>query len=341
MYPYNILKNAIVVFIKGKPHNIDASHPNFLHVKEAIKAGQWDGIEDMVNIPKAIKRASKGLVDVYDGMITYQGRTVNSHLAKRILDMQSEGFEVTPWINFMDKLYSNPDKYSVEQLYPFLERAILPITPDGDFLAYKYVRMDYKDQYSGTFDNSPGKVVEMDRSLCNNNPNDHCSAGLHFCSKDYLPLNYSQPSSGYRIVIVKVNPRDVVSVPNDHNFQKARACRYVVVGELNEDYSIEDMEAKSVLPEPRSAKQINVGQKIASRPLEDRMVSYINRHLRECIGCDITVRQVASALKVNNAAIVANVGGKVFMYKNSRKAAVALSNQRLGVKKAYKKEGLE
>lgn len=77
-----------------------------------------------------------------------------------------------------------------------------------------------------------------------------------------------------------------------------------------------------------------------NRPLEDRIVRYINKHLVECVGCDITVRQVASAIKVNNADIVANIGGKVFIYESSSKTKSALSNQRVGVKKAFKKEGL-
>jgi hypothetical protein len=334
MYPYNLLKNAVVVFIKGKPYTIEASHPNYEFVRTAIKTADWASLPDLVDIPAAVVRASHGLVQVMDGLITYKGKAVNSHLAARILEFMSQGFDTGPWVKFMDKLYSNPDTFSIQQLYGFLERAKLPITPDGDFLAYKYVRSDYFDCYSGRFDNSPGKVVEEDRARCDNNPDNHCSRGLHFCAKDYL-----QMGGGYRQVIVKVNPRDVVSVPNDHNFQKARACRYVVVGELGEDYSIEDMESKAVLPDPRNAKEINTAQK-ATRPLEDRIVKYINRHLVECVGCDITVRQVASALKVNNAAIVANIGNKVFIYKNSSKAGTSLSNQRVGVKKAFKKEGL-
>jgi hypothetical protein len=33
-------------------------------------------------------------------------------------------------------------------------------------------------------------------------------------------------------MIVKVNPRDVVSIPSDYNDSKGRTCRYEVVGEL-------------------------------------------------------------------------------------------------------------
>jgi hypothetical protein len=33
-------------------------------------------------------------------------------------------------------------------------------------------------------------------------------------------------------MILKINPRDVVSIPNDYGYSKGRACRYEIVGEL-------------------------------------------------------------------------------------------------------------
>lgn len=67
---------------------------------------------------------------------------------------------------------------------------------------------------------------------------------------------------------------------------------------------------------------------------------YINRHKLECNGCDITVRQVASAIKQSNAVVVFNAGGKFFIYKANRKSEQTLSNQRVGVKKVFQKEGV-
>lgn len=32
-------------------------------------------------------------------------------------------------------------------------------------------------------------------------------------------------------MVVKIDPKDVVSVPSDCSFQKLRACRYIVVAE--------------------------------------------------------------------------------------------------------------
>jgi hypothetical protein len=41
-------------------------------------------------------------------------------------------------------------------------------------------------------------------------------------------------SSGDRVMIVKVNPADAVSVPSDHEFQKLRVCKYIVIGESDQ-----------------------------------------------------------------------------------------------------------
>jgi hypothetical protein len=76
-------------------------------------------------------------------------------------------------------------------------------------------------------DNSVGKVVEMERNRVDDDKTQTCSTGLHFCGMSYL-----NHFGGERTVIVKINPRDVVSIPTDYNEAKGRACRYEVIGEL-------------------------------------------------------------------------------------------------------------
>jgi hypothetical protein len=100
-------------------------------------------------------------------------------------------------------------------------------------LAYKKVREDYKDIHSGTMDNSVGQIVEMERNQVDDDKDRTCSTGLHFCSKDYLP--YFGTGPGSRVVILKINPADVVSIPSDYNDSKGRACKYEVIGEMEVD----------------------------------------------------------------------------------------------------------
>ena len=129
----------------------------------------------------------------------------------------------------MENLMNNPSYRAVNELYGFLEKNSLPITPDGCFLAYKKVRNDYMDIHSGTFNNSVGYICEMERNQVDDNQNNTCSSGLHFCSKEYLNHFGSGDS---RTMIVKINPADVVSIPTDYNNSKGRTCRYTVIGEL-------------------------------------------------------------------------------------------------------------
>jgi hypothetical protein len=167
-------------------------------------------------------------VSIQGETLFWKGRELHSTLAVKMIDMLKEGFPIEPMVNFMENLYQNPSKRAVDELYGFLEKGNLPITPDGHFLAYKKVRDNYFDCHSGTMDNSVGQVVEMERFDVDDNKDNTCSTGLHFCSKEYLAS-----FGGARTMIVKINPRDVVSIPSDYNASKGRACRYEVIGELN------------------------------------------------------------------------------------------------------------
>jgi hypothetical protein len=95
-------------------------------------------------------------------------------------------------------------------------------------LAYKRVREDYKDIYSGTIDNIIGTVVSVPREQVDPDRRHQCSYGLHVGALDYV--------RGYgargHILVVKVNPQDCVSVPQDHNHMKLRTCRYEILFEL-------------------------------------------------------------------------------------------------------------
>ena len=62
------------------------------------------------------------------------------------------------------------------------------------------VRSDYKDVHSGTFDNSVGQVLEMPRNQVDEDKDRTCSAGLHFCSYDYLKF-----FGGERIMVLKID----------------------------------------------------------------------------------------------------------------------------------------
>ncbi len=239
-YPFLIQGNNIVVVIDNKPHTINKTHITYQRVVDAIKAGDWETVKDVIEPKKVVLDYGQGNVAVQGDRLFWKGEEMHNALSNRMIQMLQDGFPIEPMIQFMENLMQNPSKRAVTELYGFLEKNSLPITPDGHFLAYKKVRQDYKDCHSGTMDNSVGQVVEMERNKVDDDQNRTCSTGLHFCSRDYL--NHFH---GERLVIVKINPRDVVSIPNDYNDSKGRACRYEVVDEIDKEKADEAF-AKSV-----------------------------------------------------------------------------------------------
>jgi hypothetical protein len=137
------------------------------------------------------------------------------------------GGDVKPLERFWDNLSKNPSKESRDELFLFLEHNHVPLTEDGHFIAYKGVNNDYTDRHSGEYDNSPGKKVSMKRSDVDNDRSITCSRGLHVASFHYAKHEYG----GDRLIMIKVNPKDVVSVPNDYNNQKMRCCEYRSLGD--------------------------------------------------------------------------------------------------------------
>ena len=231
-FPYIIQGSNVTVVIDGKPHTVAKTHVSYQKVVDAIKGNDWDTVKAVIDPVKVVLNYGQGNISIQGEQLFWKGEPFAGVMATRMIAMLEEGFDIEPMVLFMHNLLKNPSKRSVDELYGFLEKNNLPITPDGYFLAYKKVRNDFLDIHSGTMDNSPGTVVEMERFKVDDNKDQTCSTGLHFCGMSYLG---HFGSGGDRTVIVKIDPADVVSIPSDYNGAKGRACRYEVIGELNVD----------------------------------------------------------------------------------------------------------
>ena len=270
-FPYLIQGSNIVVVIDSKPHTVSKTHPTYEKVKEAIKAGAWDDLRDIIEPKQVVLNYGKGNVSVQGEQLFWKGKPLHDTLASRMIEMLKEDFPIEPMVNFMENKSQNSSNRSVTELYGFMEKGNMPITPDGCFLAYKKVKSNYMDVHSGTVLNKPaylmtqeekdslataamGKkqevtveiingvtTVSMPRNEVNDDKDQTCSEGLHFCSEGYL-----ENFSGDRIVILKINPRDVVSIPSDYKDTKGRTCRYEVIGEVPLDTSDKVEFTKSV-----------------------------------------------------------------------------------------------
>lgn len=218
-------------------------HPNYQAIQDAYAEGDTEQVVTLMSIRNTINTIGGGVVRIEGDQLYYGDRKVNNGLAARIIKLLGEGREgfAKPLIAFMENVMLNPSFRAVDGLYEWLERSQLPITPDGCFIAWKIVRDDYKDHYTGTFDNSVGQVVEVARNEVDEDPNRTCSNGLHFCSNEYLPQygGFYGSNQNSRIMMVKVNPKDVGAFPQDYNISKGRTCRYEVIGEVSEGGGVE------------------------------------------------------------------------------------------------------
>ena len=236
--PHILGSDSITVFLDGKPYPVNKQAHTYQMVLNAIKDDNVAELRDALDIrtsltKKLTETADDSRVTVTGDKIYYDDREVTGLIASRIFEVLRVGLDVKPMIRFLENLMSNPSKRAVDELFGFLEVCTLPITSDGHFLAYKRVRSDYKDCHSGTMDNSVGQVLEMPRNAVDEDRFNTCSYGLHFCSYSYL-----KHFGGERIVVLKINPADVVAIPADYNNAKGRTCRYEVVDELEVDGSM-------------------------------------------------------------------------------------------------------
>lgn len=165
-----------------------------------------------------------------DGQVWRNGQALPKALADRVHACFQDGVPYQYLLNFFDRLEKNPSRRAIQELYTFLEHHNMPITPEGKFLGYKGVRKDYMDCYTGSFSNKPGCRLQMKRQQVCDDADVGCSYGFHVGSLEYA--RGFVPSDGH-LMIVEVDPADVVSVPKDCGFQKLRTCEYRVVGEYS------------------------------------------------------------------------------------------------------------
>lgn len=230
----------------------------FETLAKALKEDNKKKIKELVSMKfdliQAINSFGDGKVGFTDGDLFYvtedgDKNPIDTKLTAKIKELIRTGADAGVLVRFLDNLLENPNPRSIKDFYDFLIVNNLAMTEDGHFLAYKIVGPGFLDLYTGTMDNSPGTVVKMDRSKVNDNPSQTCSHGLHICSKDYLPSygggwKYGGNNNGNKIVVVKVNPRDVVAFPKDYANAKARVCEYSVVGEFVVKETLKEQIAK-------------------------------------------------------------------------------------------------
>lgn len=187
-------------------------------------------------------------LSIRDGHIFFGDNRLEETLATHMMSLLDE--ENTPkdekmwrsYVKFLDNLHQNANEDIRKQLFRWMEYENkagngFGITEDGCLVGYKgcggtilepmskftgFAIVD-GEEYNGHIPNRVGSVIQMPRSAVQNDPSVGCSVGLHVGTRDYAvkwaPI----------LLLVKVNPRDVVSVPYECDSQKMRVCEYTVL----------------------------------------------------------------------------------------------------------------
>lgn len=258
MKSFIVTADGVTLYLDGKSYTADKTHPNYSKIISAIQTENWEDVPALVDVANALQEfVSDSTVQVHAaaGVVSYNGEPLRGYLVDRILTMMEQGFNIKPMTAYLENLMQNSSKRAIDELHGFNEFGNMPITEDGYFIAYKRIDGWY-DTHTGQVLNKPAELltaeelamlpytvngvtvavadgkltVSMPRNKVDDRATQTCSQGLHFCSQAYL-----KEFSGNRIVVLKINPADVVSIPVDYNNTKGRCCKYQVIDVLSEE----------------------------------------------------------------------------------------------------------
>ena len=187
-------------------------------------------------------------MSVENGVIKFGEYVLEETLSNHILSLlddnntPKDGKLWKSYVRFLDNLHQNVNEDIRKQLFRWMDYENkagndFGITEDGCIVGYKGcvgTVLQPMSQFTGnaivdgvevkgSIPNKVGSVIQMPRSAVEFDPSVGCSVGLHVGTRDYAvgwaPI----------LLLVKVNPRDIVSVPYEVQSQKMRVCEYTVL----------------------------------------------------------------------------------------------------------------
>ena len=232
----------LVVITPGNaPKNISVDNQIYKKIKKAIEKDNLSLINELLFPAKELEKKTKGVLKIKDtGEVLLKNKLINPVIANIGKDLLEKGYPLEPLIALDNNINNSKNEWVKEQLIRFLKSNKSPITEDGCFIGYKGVlelEGHLYDCYSSKILNDIGRTVSMPYSNVIADPHQNCCAGLHVAAYDYVFSCYPNKTH----IIVKVNPKDVVSVPYDYENQKIRVCKYKVLGLLKDNQKLEDI----------------------------------------------------------------------------------------------------
>ncbi len=244
MIAYTINNEVIVVIIDGVSRVVPRGTAQASQLLAALKQTPIDErkVAMLADLKSALVAYTGGDCEITtSGDVIRHGEKIDPVFAAMVVRNFEAGTPYDHILKCFDRLDANPSQKVKQMLPAFLKHGGMPITAEGHILAYKAARKDMYSIYAG--DNTKlvtgradeeghiyygiGEKIRVKRNYVEDNPDHPCGPGLHSGSEAYA-LSWAQSNDGL-MLIVDVDPADVVSVPEDSDGQKMRSCAYGIV----------------------------------------------------------------------------------------------------------------
>ena len=247
---YTVTSREISFVFQGTSFNIPKNNDNYSEIYQAVIENNHEVLDGLVTSQQKLTENIKSVVstlnedDASNIHIKIVDKTIycNNKIFKGLASMEFIKYVaenntrmISQFKRFMFNCSLNPSNASVEELYDFVVKNRLKVTPAGTILLYKWVNDKYHDCRTGNFNNTPGLTIKMDRKKVNPNRHETCSNGLHLCS-------YKYGKFGDRLLLVELDPKNSVSIPSDYGQSKMRCCEYTSLMDITEFVSVMDKE---------------------------------------------------------------------------------------------------
>lgn len=284
----------------GRTYSLSCGDPRFKTGYKLLVEGKDKEFISLLSesAEKAVVKDKAGF-RIDGDTIYYKNFEIAGCLKTKIQSLIREELDLTPFVNFMGKLEKNPSATSIAELFDFLSYKELPITIEGNVLAFKGVREDYYSVMGntktvvlkGTVDkqgrilNKVGEEIEVARNSVDDNRENECSFGCHCGSLDYA-LGWGQ-----RVVVVEFDPEFVVSVPKDCQCQKLRLCKYKIIDDYVSEITAPVVKIDSGITEIKAPVSV-----------KDKVKRYIQNKIKA--GADnVSVRNIAKSVEAPQALV--------------------------------------
>ena len=247
---YTVTTREISFVFQGTSFNIPKNSENYSEIYQAVIDNDHNALDGLVtsqqklteNIKAVVSTLNEDDTDSIQVKILDKQIYCNNKIFKGLASAdfikyvaENNARMVSQFKRFMFNCSLNPSNDSVEELYDFVVKNRLKVTPAGTILLYKWVKDNYHDCRTGNFNNTPGLTIKMDRKKVNPNRYETCSNGLHLCS-------YKYGKFGDRLLLVELDPKNSVSIPTDYSQSKMRCCEYTSLMDITEFVSVMDKE---------------------------------------------------------------------------------------------------